>query len=117
MEIDLPKLSKGFKYTGEYRRLNPGERYLSGDTVLSWDRNFKSHNLYIVVVKCSWWETIPEQGILCWVSDRANETKHLDVVLAHSYDGHYQFIASKNRYKYARPIMGEEITKFLIENN
>jgi hypothetical protein len=62
-----------------------------------------------------WYENIPEQGILCWISDRNPELKINIACITKIMVGRYVDYIDRNGVKwgYATPLTNEEIEQFL----
>jgi hypothetical protein len=60
-----------------------------------------------------WWETIPAQGVLCWVGDNkpfVETTKIINIIKMREVD---QFLSTRGaRWDYAIPLTNEEIEAF-----
>ena len=62
-----------------------------------------------------WWETIPKQGVLCWVDDYGTDPKlGLINVVTKVGSGDYRRFVDVNdiRWQYATPLTNEEIEAF-----
>lgn len=73
--------------------------------------DWNNPNLYFRVVK-PWFETIPEQGRLCWVSNYDSTEKNKIAIIVYFNNGYY-ITQTDVDWKYATPLTNEEITQFL----
>lgn len=66
-----------------------------------------------------WYENIPEQGVLCWISDFDENSKSIMHIITR-YDknrDHSNFISkSQTQWRYATPVTADEIEKCILEN-
>ena len=84
------------------------------------DRNYALHGLWDYcgewLKKAEWWDSIPEHGMLCWVSEVQPEPGPLNDmanILQHCARETYKFQGKAFTCKYATPLTDEEIKKFL----
>lgn len=67
VEVRLPTLPKGYRYTGEYRYAKWDEYYLINDSFLEqWDKECESDYTHHIVEKIEW---VPQPGETFYIVD------------------------------------------------
>lgn len=90
--------------------LNPEDKgWLLANYGINWD----NPNL-IFRVKKNWYENIPEQGRLCWVSnDNPTEKEKIAIIVGITENLIY-YTKSVSGWRFATPLTNDEISQFLI---
>lgn len=92
------------------------------DIICAWSLDGKSLSAYgkndlRLEYKNQWYDEIPEQGVLCWISDvfeKPNYESTIDIIAGCSDDGLY-INQGGTSWKHATPLTNDEIKQFLRE--
>lgn len=94
VEVRLPMLEKPYKYTGEYRRVTEGDRFMNEGMVQKWCLQHYSEESYPIVEREPW---VPELDEMFYILDVRGEVKEVE------YRLHYtkECVAYGNYFKTA----------------
>jgi hypothetical protein len=62
-----------------------------------------------------WYENIPEQGVLCWVSDVIGNKTNIHLITKYIQMNEFPYVTKNSCYKYATPLMLEEAEQYIME--
>jgi hypothetical protein len=112
----LKHLLNGGKLKEEY-----GTKQLNHDGNLIWENNLESLVIDLenseIYHEPKWYENIPEQGVLCWVSDIYMDTKKM-IYLVNKYNEANEFKFSYGNascWRYATPLTKAEALQYIME--
>lgn len=87
-----------------------------GDKEARLGPSWSKYREWTIQVECSWYDNL-SGGILCWVSNDENDENGWmeKIVLGHDKDFIYPFRTRSSRWKYARPMTKDEISRYTIK--
>ena len=93
VEVRLPILPKGYRYTGEYRYAQQGELIMPRDDVFPWERVVESDCLHHIIEKIKW---VPRLDEPFFYIDYTGDIKEVSLVSQSSINS---FVGAGNYFK------------------
>jgi hypothetical protein len=83
---------------------------------VAWSSSLRDVSAYTKYTEPKWYDTIPEQGILCWVTDSSTGAIiEPDLIKQYGSESIGSFKSDVNNWKYATPVTQEEVNKLIYK--
>ena len=93
VEVRLPMLPKGYRYTGEYRYATEGEYIHLAQGMILWDKEYDTGDVYHIIEKIEW---VPSYGETFFTVSRIGVTH--EILFHENHKDHIKDVIESGNY-------------------